>query len=956
MNRVFVFILVVCTGMLYAQSPAKKPITHDVYDCWKKISGESISQNGKWIAYSLEPQEGDANLILLSRTAGREDTVARGMGAKFSANSEFAVFAIKPYYKDIRKARIDKKKGDDLPKDSLGIYRVSDGTIVKFPRVKSFKLPEEGSGWLAYMLEKELPAADSLKKKQAKNPEVVVDSSKIMPAKKSDAVTDAADDEKDKKEEKGTTLVLRQLASGKDTTFTFVSDYFFSKDGSKLIFSSTGNDSTVLAGVYMFNTQTQVLDTLLAGKGKYKQLAFDEAGMQAAFEADRDTSKAKQHYYSLFYWSVKQNQAVVIVDTSTKGMNASWLVSENGRVWFSKNGEKLFLGTAPVPMPEDTTLYESETAKLDIWNWQDPLLQSQQLKNLDEDKKRSYTAVVYLKKHTFVQLGGIDIPSVTPGSEGNADIALGVSSMPYRQEISWEGEGSNDAYVIDMKTGERKKILEKVKGAPGLSANANYVVWFDEKKSQWFTYSIKSEEITNITKAITVPLANELNDTPTEANAYGSAGWTEGDRSFMVYDKFDIWSVDPSGSNAPVNLTAGAGRRTNTMFRYVRLDPEERFVKPGQQMLLKAFDYGTKSAGYYSTTLASMQPPKKLYTVDADLSNPVKAKYTNDLLFVKSTFVDYPDLYTATEEFADIKKLSDSNPQQKNYLWGTVELVNWVAGDGKPLEGLLYKPENFDPKKKYPMIIYFYERNSDLLHRYWTPAPSASTISASVYASNGYLVFIPDIRYEIGYPGKSAMDAIVPGALKLISLGFVDSARIGIQGQSWGGYQVAYLITHTHMFKAAGAGAAVTNMTSAYGGIRWESGMSRMFQYEHEQSRIGATLWEKPLLYIDNSPLFSAPYCNTPVLMMNNDADGAVPWYQGIEFFSALRRLGKPAWMLVYNNEAHNLMERRNRKDLSVRLMQFFDHYLKDAPMPVWMKTGVPAIVKGKTLGLDLTK
>jgi dipeptidyl aminopeptidase/acylaminoacyl peptidase len=941
MKRLFFVLLTLHAGILCAQPSAKKPITHDVYDQWKSLTGSSISKDGKCVAYSLEPQEGDANLIILNRASGRSDTIARGVGAKITQNSEYVVYTIKPFYKDIRKARIDKKKADDQPKDSLGIFRMSDGAMSAYPRVKSFKLPEDGSGWLAYLHEKDPAPKDTAKKNEAR---------------KSDGAYDGADDDANKPDEKGTTLVLHEFASGRDTAFMFVSDYVISKDGSKVLFSSTGNDSTLKAGVFVFNTQTKVLDTLTAGKGKYRQLAIDEKGVQAAFAADKDTSKAKQRYYALYYWMTKQHHASVIADTGTEGMNAGWLVSENGRVYFSKNGERLFFGTAPVPMPDDTTLYESETAKLDVWNWQDPLLQTQQLKNLDEEKKRSYLAVIHIRKNKFVQLGGIDVPSVTPGDEGNADVALGVSSIPYRRLISWESGELNDIYLIDMKTGEKKLVRERLKGDPTLSPKAGYIVWYDEPKSHWFTYGIASGKIVDVTQAITVPLFNELNDIPTDPTAYGSAGWSEGDTWFLVYDKYDIWRVDPTGKSDPVNMTAGAGRRTNTMFRYVRPDTEERFVKPGQRMLLRSFDYATKGSGFFTVRLDDGQEPKKMFTADAELSNAVKAKGTDDLLFTRNTFVDYPDLYATALGSGEFKRLSDSNPQQKNYLWGTVELVNWVAGDGKPLEGLLYKPENFDPKKKYPMIIYFYERNSDLLHRYWTPAPSASIINASVYTSNGYLVFIPDIRYEIGYPGKSAMDAIVPGALKLISLGFVDSARIGIQGQSWGGYQVAYLITHTHMFRAAGAGAAVVNMTSAYGGIRWESGMSRMFQYEHEQSRIGASLWEKPMLYIDNSPLFSAPYCTTPVLMMNNDADGAVPWYQGIEFFSALRRLGKPAWMLVYNNEGHNLRERRNRKDLSVRMLQFFDHYLKDAPMPVWMKTGVPALVKGKTLGLDLTK
>ena len=290
----------------------------------------------------------------------------------------------------------------------------------------------------------------------------------------------------------------------------------------------------------------------------------------------------------------------------------------------------------------------------------------------------------------------------------------------------------------------------------------------------------------------------------------------------------------------------------------------------------------------------------------------------------------------------------------REYNWGTAELMSWTTFDGKPTQGIVYKPEDFDPNKKYPVMIYFYEKHSDELYQYFPPAPSRSIINIPFYCSRGYIVFTPDIQYTTGHPGESAYNSIVSGAEELAKNTWVDKANMAIQGQSWGGYQTAYLITRTNMFKAAGAGAPVSNMFSAYGGIRWGSGMSRQFQYEQTQSRIGATMWEAPELYKENSPIFFADKVQTPLLIMHNDNDDAVPWYQGIEYFMALRRLGKPVWMLQYNNEAHNLKERKNSKDLSIRLQQFFDHYLKGDPMPVWMKTGVPATEKGRTYGFDL--
>jgi dipeptidyl aminopeptidase/acylaminoacyl peptidase len=137
-------------------------------------------------------------------------------------------------------------------------------------------------------------------------------------------------------------------------------------------------------------------------------------------------------------------------------------------------------------------------------------------------------------------------------------------------------------------------------------------------------------------------------------------------------------------------------------------------------------------------------------------------------------------------------------------------------------------------------------------------------------------------------------------------------------------------------------------MTSAYGGIRWGTGMSRAFQYEKTQSRIGAPLWGRALQFIENSPLFWVERVQTPYLTIHNDEDDAVPWYQGIEFFSALRRLGKEAYMFNFNGEKHGLRERENQKYWTVYLDEFFDHFLLGKPEPEWMTKGVPYLERGK--------
>jgi dipeptidyl aminopeptidase/acylaminoacyl peptidase len=373
-------------------------------------------------------------------------------------------------------------------------------------------------------------------------------------------------------------------------------------------------------------------------------------------------------------------------------------------------------------------------------------------------------------------------------------------------------------------------------------------------------------------------------------------------------------------------------------------------INPQEPVLVKIVEEISCKEGFASLMLNEPGKMTTLILSDHAYLRPIKAKNTQQFIWQRSSYKEYPDLWTSSSAFTASDRLSVTNPQQSQYLWGTVEHVSWTSFDGIQLRGLLYKPENFDPAKKYPMIVYFYEKYSKDLHTHYVPAPSRSTVNFTFYNSNGYIVFVPDIDYRTGEPGHSAYDDIISGTMAMTQHPYVDASHMGIQGQSWGGYQVSYLVTQTGLFKAAMAGAPVSNMTSAYGGIRWESGIVRQSQYEHGQSRLGANLWENRDLYIENSPIFFADHITTPLLIMSNDNDGAVPYYQGIELITAMRRLGKPAWLLSYNGDEHNLTKLPNRQDLSIRMNEFFDYYLKGAPKPLWMVKGLPAVVKGKEL------
>ena len=439
---------------------------------------------------------------------------------------------------------------------------------------------------------------------------------------------------------------------------------------------------------------------------------------------------------------------------------------------------------------------------------------------------------------------------------------------------------------------------------------------------------------------------------PDDPNAYGFVKWMDNNEQFIIYDKYDLWLVDAKGVKPSVALTNG--RKDKIVYRFTETDPDRTAFKNNAILLLKGFYETDKSESIARFELES----KKLFVIQhlgMHLTTVVAAKKSDDIALLQEDEIQSPNvyLYQFENKLQSPKPISAINPQQSQYNWMTSQLVKWKAYTGKTAEGVLYLPENFNAKEKYPMIVYFYERNNQTLHNYLAPAPTPSRLNIPFFVSRGYVVFVPDIWYQKGYPGQGAYDYILSGTRAMVQKGFIDSTKIGLQGQSWGGYQIAYLITKTNLYAAAWAGAPVVNMTSAYGGIRWGTGMNRQFQYEKTQSRIGASLWERPDLYIKNSALFSLPKVTTPLVIMSNDADDAVPWYQGIEMFTAMRRLHKKVWLLVYNNEAHNLVERRNRKDIQIREQQFFDSYLKGAPQPTWLKTGVPAYMKGRTMGLE---
>ena len=820
-----------------------------------------------------------------------------------------------------------KTKSDEMPKDTLGIYNLKNENLDRIANISGFKSPEKWSGVIAYTLDHAKAEKDSTVGKRPRPNRKV---------KKTD------------KAEKSETLVIVNHKLNKRDTVKHVSDYSFSEEGGSLVISTVVGDSNEVSGVFIYDSNSGLVSPIFRSAGKYSNLVFDKDGDQLAFLADLDTTNTHHRPLELYHWA---NGTVNKIADRTAGIVADgWDISPDQKLLFSEDGERLFFGLKPQEVVQDTTLLEEEIVSVEVWNYQDGKLYTQQAAQSDRTKKKSYLSVYHISDKKIFNLGSQDIPDVKLNSEGTGIYAVGSNDVPYHKYLSWKGFAYSDLYRINVETGEHKTITNKLYASPRVSPLGNYFYWYSYADSSWYTYEVATEKIRNITENIPTKFYNELHDSPSLPRSYGSVGWTEYENRIFIYDRYDIWSVDPKGHSNAERITNGWASRV--ISRVINLDREEKFL-PRDKLLIRGFDEEHKSSTIGFLDLKTLSYKDFVYE-DYQFGNFLKAKDSDDIVYTKESFKLFPDLLHNKMNLKNEVRVSIANPQQKDYKWGSVDLVYWDNLNGKQVEGLLYKPEDFDPKKKYPLLVNFYERSANRLNRHRAPEANRSTINYTFYVNNGYVVFNPDIIYEEGYPGKSCYDNVIPGVKELINQGFIDEEKIALQGHSWGGYQIADLLTKTDIFACAEAGAPVVNMTSAYGGIRWQTGLSRMFQYEKTQSRLGATLWERPDLYLENSPLFSLDKMNTPVLIMHNDADGHVPWYQGIEYFVALRRLGKPAWMLNYNGEPHWPLKWQNRLDFNIRMKQFFDHYLKDAPAPRWMRESIPAVEKGINLGYEL--
>lgn len=921
-HRIIFIINVFLAGLALSAAEVKKSLTFQDMMQFRSISGPVISEDGTCVAYALQPGRGDGEVRVQRLTEGKIFASERGGQPAFTKDARWLAASLRPRAEEMEKPEKDR------PKNGMALLNLVSGQETRFEKVEKFVFSND-SLWLAYQLfkEEEPKKKDDLPKEKEKEP--------ASP----------------KMKDIGTTLVLRRLGSGDEVRVPHVLSFAYNEKGSKVAYAVADPEGKT-NGLFVRDLGKSGLPEKalnVAEKGVFSQPTWQKQGDRLAYLSTAADEKGNAGPASLWIWDEATGNSVQAVSGAQTPEN--WLIPSKAKLTWSEDEKRIFFGLMPKEIfelrkepepegkeaPKAADLYDMdkilEKRGVDVWHWNDPRIIPHQKKEWPRLIEKTYTAVYQLEARKMVRLADLEMPDLEIPE--NPRLALGFSSVRYLKEVTWD-DRYQDVYVVDLAAGKKKKILDRLRDRPSLSADGRYVLYFKERN--WHLYDIKSGAARDLTGGLQVSFDEEEEDRPQEPGPYGFGGWLEDGSAVLLYDRFDIWKISTLKAEA-VNLTAGEGRKTGLTFRILRLDPEQKSFKRDQTLLLSAYHNRKKFKAFYGASIAK-EGVYRLLEDKKTFNFVAKAQKADVLLFTRESYDEFPDIWLSDLSFRSPRRLSEANPQVKDFAWGASELVEWQSQDGLPLQGVLIKPGNYEPGQRYPVLIYFYERMSERLHQF-NPVIVNHRPCFPFYASNGYALFLPDIVYETGRPGLSAVKCLIPGVQKIIDLGVADPKAIALHGHSWGGYETAFVITQTNLFRAAIAGAAVGNMTSAYSGIRWESGLARQFQYEKDQSRIGRSLWENRDLFIENSPVFYADRIQTPLLLMAGDEDGAVPWEQGIELYLAMRRLGKDCIFLQYRGEPHHPQKFANKLDYSIRMKQYLDHYLKGEPAPDWISRGV---------------
>jgi dipeptidyl aminopeptidase/acylaminoacyl peptidase len=906
-----------------------KPLSLPDVLAWKRIQSPAASSDGQWFAYKLAPNDGDSTLVLKNVRDGKEQRFVTGeipridadpnappppasRDLTFSEDGKWLAFNI---YPTAAEAKALKKAKKPL-QTKVALIQLATGKKTEFEGIRNFAFSGERSSALA------------LHRYPATPPPAA-----------------PAGDAKAPERPTGADLIFYDLATAQASNLGNVSEFSFDKKGAWLAWIVDAQDQ-MGNGISVRNMTTGAVITLDSAKASYKGLNWTEKGdALASVKGVEDKAWEDKLYSVVAFRGFAENAAPTkyIYDptkdaTFPKAMTvsaarpATWL-ADLSAVTFGIHEVKPKVDkskTKPEDLPDQPDMV--------IWHWKDPRLVSMQQVQQNADKNFSFLSAWDPIANKFIRLADPSLKQVTLTPESK--VAIGVDVREYELMANLDGRRFSDIYKVNPKTGERTLALRKVRWDLGRSPDATHILYFDD--GNFFSFDMTSGEPHNLTKGLPVSFIDTEDDHNVVKPPTRTFGWSKDNDFVLISDNWDLWKVPANGGPA-VNLTVN-GKKDKIHYNFVyRLDPDEKGIDFSKPLYVRALGELTKKGG---TGVIEPGVPgiRMLHYDEAVYASLIKAKNAPAYFYSRETTQESGDFYAADANLANGVKITDANPQQKDFAWTKgVRLIEYAGQRGDRLQGDLYLPANYQPGKKYPTILYMYEKLTQATYAY--PQPGFNGFSIGYYTSNGYAVIEPDINYRINDPGVSSTACILAALKAAVATGVVDETRVAIHGHSWGGYQTAFAVTQTNAFKAAIAGAPLTDMVSMYSSIYWNTGSTNQPIFESSQGRFTGGYWgDNTEAYIRNSPVYRAQNVQTPMIILSNDKDGAVDHTQAIEYYNTLRRLQKPVIMLEYKGENHGLRKPENMKDYTARMKEFFDYYLMDKPAAKWIQEGVPLL------------
>lgn len=962
---------------------------------WRNIRTPQLSNDGKWFAYVLAPNEGDAEVVIRGTAAGAKEmrfgigeppAPQGGFGAPaaptavaISGNGKWAAFLI--YASQASSARRGGQggagpgAGAPTPPSTptkLGVVNLGDGIMREFENVRAFRFAGDRSDWIAVHHAAPVTATAG------------ANSQGGTPVGGGGGAGPGAGNSANMP---GTILELVNLNGGADAPpvpIANVSEFAFN-DAGEWVAYSVSNADFIGNGIQARQLSTGITRSLDAQKASYRRIVWaDSIDALAAARVVSDTAGADERNTILLWTRVSSPVSrTVEITLGTAGIPAGLVLSSEYAIAFGDSAKVLYVGLReprpPRPRGNERTFTppspggvapgagntgqvaaapqtDAEVPSLILWHWRDPRTQATQQVQETQDRGFAYVAAYSVASAKLVRLTDDKMRTVQLGPRSTW--AVGIDIDEYERDAGIKGFAYRDLYAIDIATGARKLIQKKVPGnalggfgggpaaASPFSADNSKYAYYDT--GDWKIYDFA----TSTTKSITAGVPGKFWDTEDDHNQVkppvggGLVGWSRDGGSVIVRDNWDMWRL-PLRAGPAINITGngekgGEGDQIRYQSRLI-LDPRDRRgIDLGQPMYVETYGEWSKKEG-----LAQVDPMRggvrQLATEDAKVDYR-RARDANIWAYTRQTVVKFPDWYVADAGLTNERRLTDANPQQKEVAWTPgARLVEYSCENGGRHQAMLYLPAGYEQGKTYPMLTYIYERLSQEYNVYAVPNLTRYS-NPSVFTSRGYAFLKPDIEYKVNDPGRSAVWCVVPAVKAAIATGMIDTARIGLQGHSWGGYQTSFITTQTRIFKTAVAGAPLTDMTSMFGSVYWNTGNTDGSIFISSQGRFTGGPNEVPEAYIRNSPQTFAQNLTMPFMILHNDRDGAVDFNQGITYYNHLRQLAKEVVLLEYVGENHGLARPANQKDYALRMTEWFDTFLRDQPAPKWMQDGIPRL------------